>query len=148
MSNALLYRPKNVAVIDDSDAVRRSLTLLLSARGYAAMGFPSGTEFLSSPQKSSFDFILIDYKMDDMSGVDVLKQLRGEGIETPAAMVSGWETSGLERLALEAGFKAFIRKPMLDHMLFSLIGPASPPRNGPKSGEGRASEGSGEKGAA
>ncbi len=129
MSNALLNRPKNVAVIDDSEAVRRSLGVLLTARGYAAMGFAGGLEFLESPLRASFDYLLIDYKMEEMSGVDVLHALREEGVETPAAMVSGWETSGLERLALEAGFTAFIRKPMLDHILFSLIGP-------PDGGEG------------
>ncbi len=93
------------------------------------MGFAGGVEFLKSPLHASFDYLLIDYKMEEMSGVDVLRKLRGEGIGTPAAMVSGWETSGLERLALEAGFAAFIRKPMLDHTLFSLIGP-------PHGGEG------------
>lgn len=144
MSNALLCRPKNIAVIDDSDAVRRSLTVLLTARGYAAMGFDGGSEFLASPLRGTFDFLLIDYKMDDLTGVDVLKQLRGEGIDTPAAMVSGWETSGLERLALEAGFTAFIRKPMLDHILFSLIGPPTTP----KGGEGVSARDAGEKGAA
>jgi FixJ family two-component response regulator len=105
------------------------------------MGFGSGAEFLASPLKSSFDYLLIDYKMDDMSGVEVLHSLRGEGVETPAAMVSGWETSGLERLAIEAGFSAFIRKPMLDHMLFSLIGP-------PQGGEGVPDSGSTTKGVA
>jgi FixJ family two-component response regulator len=130
MPNALLYRPKNVAIIDDSEAVRRSLAVLLTSRGYVAVGFAGGAEFLASPAKSSFDYLLIDYKMDDMSGVDLLKALRGEGVNTPAAMVSGWETSALERLAMEAGFAAFIRKPMLDHILFSLIGPPMPPRGG------------------
>ena len=144
MPNALLCRPKNVAVIDDSEAVRRSLTVLLTARGYAAMGFDGAGEFLASPLKGTFDFLLIDYKMDELSGVDLLRQLRGEGIDTPAAMVSGWETSGLERLALEAGFTAFIRKPMLDHILFSLIGPPMPPN----CGEGVSTRGAGEKGAA
>ena len=144
MPNALLYRPKNVAVIDDSDAVRRSLTVLLTARGYAAMGFEGGEAFLASPLKASFDFLLIDYKMDDMSGVEVLKRVKGEGITTPAAMVSGWETSGLEKLALDSGFEAFIRKPTLDHILFSLIGPAV----APKAGEGVNSRMAGNKGAA
>ena len=131
-------------MIDDSDAVRRSLAVLLTARGYTAMSFASGADFLDSPARSGFDFLLIDYKMDDMSGVDLLGRLRGEGIKTPAAMVSGWETSGLERLAIESGFQAFIRKPMLDHMLFSLIGPPLPP----KSGEGVGLQTPGEKGAA
>ena len=144
MPNALLCRPKNVAVIDDSDAVRRSLVVLLMARGYTAMSFASGADFLASPMRTAFDYLLIDYKMDDMSGVEVLERLRGEGIETPAAMVSGWETSGLERLALESGFTAFIRKPMLDHILFSIIGPAEP--SGP--GEGVSQQDVDEKGAA
>ncbi|HPF23181.1 MAG: response regulator [Hyphomonas sp.] len=144
MSNALLYRPKNIAVIDDSEAVRRSLTVLLTARGYAAVGFDGGSEFLASPLKTGFDYLLIDYKMDDMSGTDLLKRLRGEGVDTPAAMVSGWETSGLEKLALESGFAAFIRKPMLDHILFSLIGPPV----APKGGEGVGAQASGKKGAA
>ena len=108
------------------------------------MGFGSGEEFLASARRDSFDFLLIDYKMEDLTGVDVLRQLRGEGITTPAAMVSGWETSGLEKIALDAGFAAFIRKPMLDHILFSLIGPAVTP----KGGEGVPPEGPSGKGAA
>ncbi|MEZ5984574.1 MAG: response regulator [Hyphomonas sp.] len=149
MSNALLNRPKNVAVIDDSEAVRRSLVVLLTTRGYAAMGFASGSEFLSSPLRNSFDFLLVDYKMDDMSGVDLLRTLRDDGLDVPAAMVSGWETPGLERLAQSAGFAAFIRKPMLDHMLFSLIGPPLPVSivNG-ADGEGGAPQGPKAKGAA
>ena len=130
MSNALLSRPQNIAVIDDSEAVRKSLTVLLTARGFAAMGFESGEDFLASPRKDSFDYLLIDYKMDGLSGVEVLNTLRAEGVKTPAAMVSGWETSGLERIATEAGFAAFIRKPMLDHFLFSLIGPPERPGSG------------------
>lgn len=149
MSNALLNRPKNVAVIDDSEAVCRSLVVLLTTRGYAAMGFASGSEFLSSPLRNSFDFLLVDYKMDDMSGVDLLRTLREEGLDVPAAMVSGWETPGLERLAQSAGFVAFIRKPMLDHMLFSLIGPPMPvSRASGAGGEGGASQGPKAKGAA
>ena len=119
--------------------------VLLMTRGYTAMGFASGADFLESPLKSAFDYLLIDYKMDDLSGMEVLAQLRREGIETPAAMVSGWETPDLEQLAIEAGFTAFIRKPMLDHMLFSLIGPAEPRKPG---GGGDSSDGSGNKGAA
>ena len=105
------------------------------------MGFASGAEFLTSPLRDSFDYLLIDYKMEDLSGVEVLRALRGEGVETPAAMVSGWETSGIERLAIEAGFTAFIRKPMLDHILFSLIGP-------PDGGEGVSRRGPKAEGAA
>ena len=121
MSNALLRRPLSFAVIDDSAAVRRSLSVLLGARGYSAMSFEGAEEFLESPAKSSFDFLLVDYKLDGMLGTDLLKKLRQDGVTTPAAMLLGWETSGLERLAHEAGFVSFIRKPMLNHTLFSVI---------------------------
>ena len=46
------------------------------------MAFATGAEFLKSPLKGSFDFLLIDYKMEDLSGVDVLNALRGEGVDT------------------------------------------------------------------
>jgi len=85
------------------------------------MSFEGGEEFLQSPARSSFDFLLVDYKLDGMLGTELLKKLRQEGVATPAAMLSGWETSGLERMAHEAGFVSFIRKPMLNHTLFSVI---------------------------
>ena len=128
MANAISKRPPCIAIVEDSEAVRRSLSLLLLARGYAASGFESGEALLSSPSRNLFDFLLIDFKLDGVSGTDLLRKLRKDGVTTPAVLISGWEGKELEKEASSAGFMSLVRKPMLEHHLFSVIASVLGPR--------------------
>lgn len=113
-------------MVDDSLAVRHSLTLLLTSRGYVVETFASADELLLDVQPGDFDVYVIDLKMDGMDGLDLLGALRSRGIHEPAVLISGWDRPALETAALRAGFAALVRKPMMDVSLVSVLEYVSP----------------------
>lgn len=110
-----------IAVVDDNEPVCRSLSLLLRSKGYGVATFPNGLDFLSREKGQDFNCILIDFKMSPHDGFALLQELRAGGNDTPAIMITGWQSPDLLRQALQAGFEDLIYKPMLDDTLLAAI---------------------------
>lgn len=113
---------KRVAVIDDSEAVRRSLLLLLVSRGFDVDAYTGRTDFLAGLGHVHYDCFVIDLKLDDAGGVELLAEIRLLGRSQPAVLISGWEIEGLECLASQSGFAALVRKPMMETSIIDEIG--------------------------
>jgi FixJ family two-component response regulator len=111
-----------IAVVDDSEAVRRSLLVLLGSRGYDVDAYPGGAELLSAVAAAEYDCFVIDLKLDRADGTQLLSALRKRGFTQPAVLISGWEVDSLERLAKQAGFAAHVRKPMMEISLADVLG--------------------------
>lgn len=109
-----MRRRWRIAVVDDSEAVRRSLLLLLGARGYEVDVFQSGEALLQAVGQSPYDCFVIDLKLDGPNGASVLVNLRHLGVTDPAILISGWDEPKLEQFAIENGFAALVRKPMME----------------------------------
>lgn len=65
-----------VHIVDDDDAVRDSLALLLAICGYQVDQFPSGKAFLKAPDHDQSHCIILDIELGDENGLDVLSTLR------------------------------------------------------------------------
>lgn len=116
-----VHPPRRIAVVDDSPAVRQSLSLLLGARGFAVGTFISADDLLRQVSPGDFDCYVLDLKLDGMDGFALLQALRQRGINEPAVMISGWELPSLEATAERAGFAGFVRKPMMDTSLVRVL---------------------------
>ena len=101
-----------VLVSDDEPAIRRSLHLLLRSRGYNVNGYTTGTALLSDPNALTADCAILDYKMPDIDGFAILKQLRDRGWQGGAILISGFHDRGLFSRAIEAGFADVLAKPL------------------------------------
>jgi FixJ family two-component response regulator len=110
-----------VVLIEDDDEVRRSLTLLLRARGYSVDVFRNGMEILSNRSLPQSDCILIDYKMPGMNGLALLQKLRAAGLMTPALMITGFFSNTLLQRAREVGYADVVEKPGLEQGLVNKI---------------------------
>lgn len=112
-----------VLIVEDDQEVRRALTLLLRARGYALDVFRSGHELLATQiSAAQSDCLLIDYKLPKIDGLKLLKRLREVGVKTPAYLITGYSSSTLNARALAAGFESVIEKPASGDELAELIG--------------------------
>lgn len=79
-----------VCVIDDDDAVRDSLQVLLESHGYAVHEFPSAECFLAHSDEAPPCMVLVvDQHMPGMTGLELLELLRSRGHTTPALIVTG-----------------------------------------------------------
>ena len=78
-----------VFVIDDDDAVRDSLCLLLRLRGYAPRPYASGDAFLADEANAPANaLVLLDLKMPGRSGIEVQAELRARGRQWPVIVLT------------------------------------------------------------
>ena len=100
-----------IFVVDDDPAVRETLSLVLSAGGYEVICFADGAALLSVARNRSPAAILIDVHIPGQSGLDILKELRGEDYPAPIFIISGQGDIATAVSAIKSGALDFIEKP-------------------------------------
>jgi len=108
-------------IVDDDEAVRRSLVFLCSSAGYAVRPHESATDFLALAPSVANGCLLADLRMPDMNGVELLQKLRDIGAELPTVVITG---DGDVKMAVEAmklGAVDFVEKPFIEAVLLEAI---------------------------
>lgn len=98
-------------VVDDEIRLLRSLQELLSLHGYCVDIAEGGRQAIERLGSNSYNAILLDLRMEDLSGHDVLRYIADEQYETPVIVVSGESSFGAITKALLLGATDYIRKP-------------------------------------
>jgi CheY-like chemotaxis protein len=78
-----------VLVVDDEAAIRDSLRMILEYEGYRVEEAGSGSQALARPPSAPPDAVLLDIKMPEMDGLEVLTAFRERGYDMPVLMISG-----------------------------------------------------------
>jgi len=120
-----------VLVVDDDAAVRNSLRFSLQVEGFAVKDYRDGNELLSKPELPRSDCLIVDYHLPDMTGLEVLGQLRQRHVCAPAILITSHPSQGLRERAAIAGAR-IVEKPLLGDALIESIRQAL----GEKPGEG------------
>jgi two-component system response regulator FixJ len=110
-----------VHVIDDDDAVRDSLSFLLTAAGLTITAYDSATAFVAKLPRVASGCIVTDIRMPGLSGVDLLKRLKLEGIRMPVIVMTGHGDVPLAVEAMKLGAVDFLEKPFDDDHLLAAI---------------------------
>jgi len=106
-----------VDVIDDDEAVRDSLALVLGSAGIAVRTHVSAAAFLAALPKEPADCIVTDVRMPGVSGIDLLRELRALGLHTPVIVMTGHGDVPLAVEAMKLGALEFLEKPFDDRAL-------------------------------
>ena len=111
-----------VLVVDDEPGVVELLYRFLSGLGCEVTTARSGAEALEALRQSSPDFTLLDIRMPEMDGLEVLDAIRVEGLDAGKVwVVSGYANDAEAQQALERGAADFISKPLdLKYLEWSL----------------------------
>ena len=104
-------KPRLVYVVDDEEAIRRSLHLMLRVLGYEARQFESGASFLAALSDLASGCVLLDLRMPEIDGLEVQRRLMAAGSGHSAVVMSGHGDIGIAVTALEQGAVAFLEKP-------------------------------------
>ena len=106
-----------VLVADDDDDVRSALgDLLAGTLGCERVEARDGIEALAALRAGGIDAVLLDHRMPGLTGAEVVRQLRVEGITTPVVLMTA--ASDVRRLAEELGLPLWLGKPFgLDQLL-------------------------------
>jgi len=100
----------HLLLVDDDDLFRESLGLNLVDEGYEVTSFDNGREALAYLNGGSVDVMLLDWRMPDLTGIDVLRRMRGAGITIPVIFLTVLSDDIYEQAALEGGAVDFIDK--------------------------------------
>jgi two-component system nitrogen regulation response regulator NtrX len=103
-------KPK-VLIIDDEEDIRSALKMIFEYEGYECVLAANGEAGVKIAARESPDLILLDIKMPQMDGMEVLKRLKGEGEEAPIVILSGHGTVQTAVEATKLGAFDFIEKP-------------------------------------
>lgn len=112
---------RQVYLVDDDDAVRRSAGFMLKTSGYDVEAFSSGAEFLKHIQQDQPGCILLDVRMPGMDGLEVQRELNIRGITMPVIVLTGHGDVNVAVAAMKAGALDFIEKPFEKTMLLSAL---------------------------
>jgi FixJ family two-component response regulator len=110
-----------IFIVDDDSDVLGSLQFLLEIDGFAVRTFKSGAALLGDTASDDADCFVIDYKMPQMNGLDLVKRLRNRDISAPVILITGHPDEHISERAASAGVHHVLRKPLLDDSLIGHI---------------------------
>jgi len=110
-----------VHLIDDDQAVRESLALLIGTVGLRTQGWSDPQAFITGFDRSGIGAIVLDVRMPGISGLAVLDTLVAQGVDQPVIMLTGHGTVEMCRRAFKAGAAEFLEKPVDDEQLLEAL---------------------------
>jgi DNA-binding NtrC family response regulator len=102
---------KKVLVVDDTKNIRTLLTTCLEVEGYEVMTADTGIKALSLIQTYPFDLVFLDIKLPELSGTEVLRSIRGNGIQTPVIIMTAFATVKNAVECTKLGAITYLQKP-------------------------------------
>ena len=112
---------KTALIVDDDQSVLRNFSRLLRENGYEVQAIETGREALDLVDRQSFDIVLIDFKLPDIDGAELLEKLRGKISKAIKIMITGFPTTDLENKVIDLGIDAYVVKPIKPDELLELI---------------------------
>jgi len=103
-------RPR-ILVVDDDDAIRRSLTMMFEFEGFDCETASTGPEAVQVIERGEIDLVVLDVKMAGLDGLETLRLLRERAKDVPVIMLSGHGTVKTAVEATRLGAFDFLEKP-------------------------------------
>lgn len=110
-----------VYIIDDDSSVRRSMRFVLAAAGYETRPFVSGEDFLEELPHLQPGCVLLDIRMPQLNGLEVLSALRESGRRFPVLVMTGHGDVPTAVEAMKLGADEFLEKPFVDDVLLQSL---------------------------
>jgi len=112
---------KKILIIEDDPAISKGLVDALNAENYQTMDIDNGEKGYHLAKNEKYDLIVLDLKLPGKNGIDVCRDLRKDGVNTPIIMVTVLKEELDQVLGLELGADDYITKPFSLRVLLAKI---------------------------
>jgi DNA-binding response OmpR family regulator len=116
-----LERKKKILVVDDDKSILRTFTRILQKNGYEIDVAETGKEAIEKTEKQHYDLTLVDIRLPDMDGTDLLAKLKTQLKDTVKIMITGFPSLETGVKALDEGADAYLVKPVKPQELLLLL---------------------------
>jgi two-component system response regulator FixJ len=113
-----------VHIVDDDEAVRRSLAMLLQSLHQTVATYPSAEALLAAaaaPEGLAPGCLLVDVRMDAMDGITLIETLQRQGLSLPMVIVTGHGDVPMAVRAMRAGAMDFVEKPYAEERIVEVV---------------------------
>lgn len=110
-----------VLVIDDTKNIRMLLRECLECEGFEVTTAGGGSEALGVLSHAQFDLIFLDVRMPEVSGTEVLRQMRRMGVNTPVVMITAFGTVKNAVECTQLGAAAYLQKPFTENKVRQVL---------------------------
>lgn len=110
-----------VHLIDDDEAVRKSLAFLLGTAQIAVRTYESAVVFLDALPMVEQGCVITDVRMPEIDGLELLRRLKGRGVDLPVIVITGHGDVPLAVEAMKAGAADFLEKPFDDEAVLAAV---------------------------
>lgn len=110
-----------VHIVDDDEAVRKSLAFLLGTAQVSVRSYETAIAFLANIDRVERGCIVTDLRMPEIDGLELLRRLKSLGVDLPVIVITGHGDITLARKALEAGAVDFLEKPFDDEAVLAAV---------------------------
>ena len=114
-------REQRVYIVDDDEAVRDSLSVLLESKAYAVRSFGSAPEFLAAAPSLPVGCLIVDIRMPEMDGLELQQHLIERSLHFPLIVMTGHGDVPLAVRAMKAGAVDFIEKPFASEAILNSL---------------------------
>jgi len=126
-----------ILVVDDDQATREFIVLLLNLERYQTLQAASGEAALATVAAQPVQAVVLDLRLPDLDGFAVCRQLRATGYAgLPVILITADDTPQLEHQAAAAGVTAVLRKPFLPEALLERLADIVAPTGAERAGYG------------
>jgi len=110
-----------VFVVDDDEAVRKALSLLIKSAGISVESYASAGEFLDGYDPKRPGCLVLDIRMPGMNGLELQEKLVSKQIKIPVIIITGHGDVPTAVRAIKKGVVDFVEKPFDDHIILDRI---------------------------
>ncbi|MCD2179545.1 response regulator transcription factor [Rhizobium sp. C1] len=110
-----------VYLVDDDEAIRDALAFLFRSRKLAVAEFPSGEALLAALPLRPLGCIVMDMRMDGLTGLETFDRLKAAGVTLPVVFLTGHGDVPIAVEALKKGAADFVEKPFNDNQLVDIV---------------------------
>ncbi|WDF70805.1 response regulator [Sphingobacterium oryzagri] len=112
---------ESILVIEDDFMFCKLVSNYLNKNGYKAVEATDGHAAKEQLQQRSFDLVLVDYRLPDTNGIDLVKWIKTQQADTKIIMMSRTIDEELKNEAFALGVSAFLNKPLNPPELLKLV---------------------------
>ena len=120
-----MNRKANILYVNGESDLQEQITSMLSRAGHRALTVQRSAEALDRMRANNFDLVIIDLKLSDSDGIDLLERLKAVSPETPVAITAAEPGVEATIAALRKGAYDFLRTPLVEEDLIALAEKAS-----------------------
>ncbi len=112
---------ETICIVDDDEAVRDSMRILVESYGHQVRDYPSAIAYLDDQRGLEAGCLLLDLHMPGMDGLELVELLRRRQIQTPVIIITGREDPLQTQRVKAAGIVALLNKPVTESKLIATI---------------------------